>query len=68
MFSVFKEIYINYNFSITEKEDFLSSNLNDLISNLNFIPIDVVTEVSCGTPSYAFNEMLYLVITKIVSP
>lgn len=48
---------INYNFSTTEKEDFLSSNLKDLISNLNFIPIDVVGEVSCGTPSYAFNEI-----------
>ena len=31
--------------------------LKDLISNLNFIPIDVVGEVSCGTPSYAFNEI-----------
>lgn len=48
---------INYNFSTTEKEDFLSSNLKDLISNLNFIPIDVVGGVSCGTPSYAFNEI-----------
>ncbi|MBI6013072.1 S24 family peptidase [Clostridium perfringens] len=48
---------INYNFSTTEKEDFLSSNLKDLISNLNFIPIDVVGEVSCGTPSYVFNEI-----------
>lgn len=48
---------INYNFSTTEKEDFLSSNLKNLISNLNFIPIDVVGEVSCGTPSYAFNEI-----------
>lgn len=48
---------INYNFSTTEKEDFLSSNLKDLISNLNFIPIDVVGEVSCGSPSYAFNEI-----------
>lgn len=48
---------INYNFSTTEKEDFLSSNLKDLISNLNFIPIDVIGEVSCGTPSYAFNEI-----------
>ncbi|WP_447412814.1 S24 family peptidase [Clostridium perfringens] len=48
---------INYNFSTNEKEDFLSSNLKDLISNLNFIPIDVVGEVSCGTPSYAFNEI-----------
>lgn len=48
---------INYNFSTTEKEDFLSSNFKDLISNLNFIPIDVVGEVSCGTPSYAFNEI-----------
>ncbi|MDK0928486.1 S24 family peptidase [Clostridium perfringens] len=48
---------INYNFSTTEKEDFLLSNLKDLISNLNFIPIDVVGEVSCGTPSYAFNEI-----------
>lgn len=48
---------INYNFSTTEKEDFLSSNIKDLISNLNFIPIDVVGEVSCGTPSYAFNEI-----------
>ena len=48
---------INYNFSTTEKEDFLSSNLKDLISNFNFIPIDVVGEVSCGTPSYAFNEI-----------
>lgn len=48
---------INYNFSTTEKEDFLSSNLKDLISNLNFIPINVVGEVSCGTPSYAFNEI-----------
>ncbi|HII4506599.1 TPA: S24 family peptidase [Clostridium perfringens] len=48
---------INYNFSTTEKEDFLSSNLKDLISNLNFIPIDVVGEVSCGTPSYAFNKI-----------
>ncbi|EOU1117182.1 S24 family peptidase [Clostridium perfringens] len=48
---------INYNFSTTEKEDFLSSNLKDLISNLNFISIDVVGEVSCGTPSYAFNEI-----------
>ena len=48
---------INYNFSTTDKEDFLSSNLKDLISNLNFIPIDVVGEVSCGTPSYAFNEI-----------
>ncbi|EJT6154938.1 helix-turn-helix domain-containing protein [Clostridium perfringens] len=46
-----------FNYSITEKEDFLSSNLKDLISNLNFIPIDVVGEVSCGTPSYAFNEI-----------
>ncbi|MBO3339212.1 helix-turn-helix domain-containing protein, partial [Clostridium perfringens] len=46
-----------YNYSTTEKEDFLSSNLKDLISNLNFIPIDVVGEVSCGTPSYAFNEI-----------
>ncbi|HAT4273954.1 LexA family transcriptional regulator [Clostridium perfringens] len=46
-----------FNYSITEKENFLSSNLKDLISNLNFIPIDVVGEVSCGTPSYAFNEI-----------
>ena len=46
-----------FNYSITEKEDFLSSNLKNLISNLNFIPIDVVGEVSCGTPSYAFNEI-----------
>ena len=46
-----------FNYSITEKEDFLSSNLKDLISNLNFIPIDVVGEVSFGTPSYAFNEI-----------
>ncbi|MGC5816145.1 helix-turn-helix domain-containing protein [Clostridium perfringens] len=46
-----------FNYSITEKEDFLSSNLKDLISNLNFIPIDVVGEVSCGTPSYVFNEI-----------
>lgn len=46
-----------YNFSTTQKEDFLSSNLKDLVSNLNFIPIDVVGEVSCGTPSYAFNEI-----------
>ncbi|NGT54009.1 helix-turn-helix domain-containing protein (plasmid) [Clostridium perfringens] len=46
-----------FKYSITEKEDFLSSNLKDLISNLNFIPIDVVGEVSCGTPSYAFNEI-----------
>ncbi|EOU2089667.1 LexA repressor [Clostridium perfringens] len=46
-----------FNYSITEKEDFLSSNLKDLISNLNFIPIDVVGEVSCVTPSYAFNEI-----------
>ena len=46
-----------FNYSITEKEDFFSSNLKDLISNLNFIPIDVVGEVSCGTPSYAFNEI-----------
>ncbi|KXA12458.1 S24 family peptidase [Clostridium perfringens] len=46
-----------FNYSITEKEDFLSSNLKELISNLNFIPIDVVGEVSCGTPSYAFNEI-----------
>ncbi|MDT7914872.1 LexA family transcriptional regulator, partial [Clostridium perfringens] len=29
-----------FNYSITEKENFLSSNLKDLISNLNFIPID----------------------------
>ncbi|MHC9416817.1 helix-turn-helix domain-containing protein, partial [Clostridium perfringens] len=35
-----------FNYSITEKENFLSSNLKDLISNLNFIPIDVVGEVS----------------------
>lgn len=48
---------INYNFSTTEKEDFLSNNLKDLMNNLNFIPIDVVGEVSCGTPSYAFNEI-----------
>ncbi|PWX35933.1 LexA family transcriptional regulator, partial [Clostridium perfringens] len=34
-----------FNYSITEKENFLSSNLKDLISNLNFIPIDVVGEV-----------------------
>ncbi|MBO3408896.1 S24 family peptidase [Clostridium perfringens] len=46
-----------FNYSITEKENFLSSNLKDLISNLNFIPIDVVGEVSFGTPSYAFNEI-----------
>lgn len=46
-----------FNYSTTEKEDFLSSNLKDLINNLNFIPIDVVGEVSCGTPSYAFNEI-----------
>ncbi|STB57618.1 S24 family peptidase [Clostridium perfringens] len=46
-----------FNYSTTEKEDFLSSNLKDLISNLNFIPIDVVGEVSCETPSYAFNEI-----------
>ncbi|MGU9141346.1 helix-turn-helix domain-containing protein [Clostridium perfringens] len=46
-----------FNYSITEKENFLSSNLKDLISNLNFIPIDVVGEVSCGTPSYSFNEI-----------
>ena len=46
-----------FNYSITEKENFLSSNLKDLISNLNFIPIDVVGEVSCGTPSYVFNEI-----------
>ncbi|EHR1329444.1 TPA: helix-turn-helix domain-containing protein [Clostridium perfringens] len=46
-----------FNYSITEKENFLSSNFKDLISNLNFIPIDVVGEVSCGTPSYAFNEI-----------
>lgn len=45
-----------FNYSTTEKEDFLSSNLKDLISNLNFIPIDVVGEVSYGTPSYEFNE------------
>ncbi|MCX0365562.1 helix-turn-helix domain-containing protein, partial [Clostridium perfringens] len=46
-----------FNYSTTEKEDFLSSNLKDLISNLNFITIDVVGEVSCETPSYAFNEI-----------
>ena len=46
-----------FNYSITEKENFLSSNIKDLISNLNFIPIDVVGEVSYGTPSYAFNEI-----------